>query len=189
MTESPGPVAKQLADGTQTPEPASLSSIAARVIHTVTSVLSSGDVAELRRLKPSNPFSPAFFKLMMSCVSTASDNAPTAVAEPGKDSNWAAFFQVAALTAGLHNRASSLGEALAKTGYSELRLFRLLRAQGDTLFKETRTCARFLASKGQSCDVTAFARILLTSNPDSASVVRKTIARGYYRFVPEHRES
>jgi len=189
MTELPASVAEQHTDGPQIPEPATLSTIAARVIHTVTSVLSSGDVAELRRLKSSNPFSPAFFKLMMSCVSSTGYNTGTAVAESENDSNWAAFFQVVALTAGLHNRALNLGEALARAGYSELRLFRLLRSQGDTLHKETRTCARFLASKGQSCDLTAFARILLTSNPDSASLVRKTIARGYYRFNPEHRET
>lgn len=163
------------------PERASLASVVGRVAHTIGRILSPGDVAELRRLAPWDPSSPAFFKLL---ASTVEPNLELPVDGPSRtavERRWAAVFQAAATLTGLHQPKRGLGEALQSAGYSELRLVRLLRAQGEVLFKELRTCAHFLATKAESSNLVDLARLALITNVEKAENLRRSIARGYYR--------
>lgn len=163
-------------------ESRSLSKIAHGVIQFVSNRLPKGDLAELRRMSPSDTLSAAFFKVMLSCVYSDNDSCYQSLSD-GSDEEWAAFIQVAAYMAELHSPSTNLGSALARAGYSELRLFRLLRAQDETLRREVRTCSKFLASKGQVCDLVGFARLLLVKKDDAALKVRKAIASCYYQVL------
>ena len=158
-----------------------LASIVGRVTHAIDTILSSGDVAELRRLDPRDPCSPAFFKLMASTVDPSTDLPHSGTARDAAERRWAVIFHAAATLSGLHRPSRSLGEALQASGYSELRLVRLLRARGDQLVKEVRTCSHFLAAKAEPCDLADLARLVLVTGSDKAEAIRRRVARGYYQ--------
>lgn len=162
----------------------SLSSVVGRVAHAIDRVLPSGDVAQLRRLDARNPSSPAFYRLMLSTVEPNLDLRSDGPARDSADRRWAAVFQAAATLSGLHQINRRLGDALRAAGYSELRLVRLLRAQGDTLFKEIRTCAYFLSAKAEACNLADLARLLIVTDAENSESLRREIARAYYRHQP-----
>lgn len=160
----------------------SLASIVGRIAYSISLKLSPGDVAELRRLTPSDPFSPAFFKLMVSEIQPDWRNLSQDHARDEYDKRWAVFLQAAAVMKNLHSMNTSLGHALASAGYSELRLIRLLRARENVLFKEVRTAAHYLAAKANVCNLVDIASLLMVLNEGTAESVRKRIACDFYRF-------
>jgi CRISPR system Cascade subunit CasB len=143
--------------------------------------LGPGDVAELRRLKPEDPASPAFFKLIVAAIDSDEQLPATGPARDAAEKRWAAVCQVAANTAGLHRPGAKLGGALQQAGLSELRLVRLLRAEGETLFVEVRRLGQFLASKAQPFDLVELARLVLVQDGELADSLRRGIARNYFR--------
>jgi len=163
------------------PKRLSLTSVVGRVVHAIDRVLSPGDVSELRRLKPSDASSPAFFKLMVSAIEPNMILPSGGRARDEIERRWAAVFQAAATLASFHQPRRPLGEALKSAGYSELRLTRLLRAQGDGLFNEVRTCAHFLASKAEPANLSDLAMLVLVTDTEKSESLRRNIARGYYR--------
>ncbi|MBN2586399.1 MAG: type I-E CRISPR-associated protein Cse2/CasB [Candidatus Fermentibacteraceae bacterium] len=160
----------------------SLASITGQITHSIDSVLSPGDVAELRRLTPSDPFSPAFFKLVTSFLESDPGFPSHGKARDEIERRWAVFIQAAAQMKNLHSMKVGLGYALASSGYSELRLVRLLRASDPILYREVRTAAHYLAAKAQTCNLVDMAYLLLIQVGEKAESVRRSIARDYYGY-------
>lgn len=151
-----------------------------RISHAINNRLSTGDIAELKRLNPENPGSPAFWKLIVGCIG---DEGVHLAGEKNRDEaerRWAVVLSAMAHMKHLHIHGRKLGEALAEAGYSELRLNRLLRASGDTLRNLTRGMTLFLVSKGQSFDLLDLARLIFSDNNSWSESFRRQIARSYY---------
>jgi len=147
--------------------------------------LPTGDVAQLRRLSPREPYAPAVWKLLLDCVPEAWLAGPD---REQKEQRWAALFMGMAHAAGPHDPGTPLGRALAESGWSELRFVRLMRARGDGLFEEVRRLAQYLSSKSQPADWTGMANLLLDQDGEWAERHRRAIARDYYRalYAREH---
>lgn len=182
MSESPQQNTQQEAASLSEPGQASpsLSSLVGQVVHSVDKVLSPGDVAELRRLKPHDPSAPVFYKLMAATVDKEGQLPSGAAARDAAEQRWASICQLAASCSGLHNPKQRLGAALAQADLSELRFVRLLRADGEGLYSEVRRIGQFLASKAQPFDLTDMARLVLVRDEEKAESLRRSIARAFY---------
>lgn len=139
--------------------------------------LGTGALAELRRISPQKPFTPALWKLLLGLDES----------EPwgGLDRDiyerrMATLAMGMAFCAGLHNYKVPLGRALAEAGWSELRFVRLMEARGETLEKLIRRMSQFLASKSQSANWVDVGWLLIGQDWDSAEATRLRIARSYY---------
>lgn len=139
--------------------------------------LSTGDVAELRRISPERPYTPALWKLLLACVPPPWTAGPD---QDEKERRWAALFMGMAMTQGLHTPEVPLGAALARAGWSELRFVRLMRERGDALTAQVRRMASYLGSKSQPADWTEVAHLLLDQEGVWAERHRMRIARSYY---------
>jgi CRISPR system Cascade subunit CasB len=158
-----------------------LSDVVGRMDWAMTSgELSTGDVAELRRISPTEPYTPALWKIIFTIVP---DHWTKGSEREAKETAWAIIAMGLAKNAGLHARGRALGAALVEAGFSELRFVRLLRAKGGALHEEFRRMADFLASKHVNADWTDAARLVLKQEGDAAESVRRAIARDYYRAV------
>lgn len=151
-----------------------------RIAHEVDQVLTSGEIAELRRLRPEHAASPAFWKLAAICLD---ENGLRQIGGRDRDEmekRWAVVFSALAHAKGLHKAGGSLGDALAEAGFHELRFVRLLRATDDRLCVEVTTAARFLATKAVPFDMSELAELIASSDRPWAESIRRYIARGYY---------
>lgn len=142
------------------------------------SALSTGDMAELRRVQPEEPYTPALWKLM---EDLDLQGRPGWLDQEQRETRWAALMMGMAMNAGLHDYDVPLGEALAEAGWSELRFVRLLRATDTRLIEEVRRMAQYLGSKDQPADWTDVGRLLFSQDGDIADTIRRNIARPYYR--------
>lgn len=138
--------------------------------------VSTGDLAELRRIDPEEPYTPALWKLLLSRVPEQHRR--------GNESErrWAILLMAMAHCAGLHDPKTAFGAALAEAGWSELRFVRLLRARGDNLDKELRRLAQYLASKKQHANWADAAWLLFVQDGDHAEETRQRIAKSYYTY-------
>jgi CRISPR system Cascade subunit CasB len=150
----------------------SLSSIVGRLAFAVDKILGTGEVADLRRLRPEDPASPAFWKVMAEYWDLPFDD------EDAR--RRASLLSGLARTKGLFDFHTSIGKALALAEYSELRFVRLLRAEGKGLYKEIELMAEFLNSKGQKSNWAQIAELLFTKDDEKAESLRRRIARDYY---------
>jgi CRISPR system Cascade subunit CasB len=137
--------------------------------------VSTGDLAELRRIKPDEPYTPALWRILLNYV----PNDDQLSAE--RERRWAILLMAMATCAGLHDPSTDFGAALADAGWSELRFVRLLEARGDNLDKQLRRVAQYLASKDQQANWADAAWLLFVQQGDHASTTRQRIARSYYR--------
>jgi CRISPR system Cascade subunit CasB len=81
-----------------------------------------------------------------------------------------------------HQSDLPAGQVLAKAGYAESRLERLLAAEDETLETLLLRAARFLAAKGAPLNWTDFARLLLAGRDSGQrEAARLRIARDFYR--------
>lgn len=141
-------------------------------------VLSTGDVAALRRMDPAKP-AAAFFKL----------TGVVLVEELGKpaqeelETRWASIIVGLAHLGNLHRSGAGFGRALANAGYSELRFPRLLRADASRLVDEIPTLARFLTAKAVPVDWAGAARLILSAGRSDEENTRRRLAREYYRAL------
>ncbi len=142
------------------------------------SSLSTGDMAELRRIEPDEPYTPALWKLI---EDLDLGGRPGWLDQEQRETRWAALMMGMAMNAGLHDFNTPLGEALAEAGWSELRFVRLLRATDTRLVEEIRRMAQYLGSKDQRADWTDVGRLLFSQHGDAADSYRRNIARPYYR--------
>ncbi|MFO8008765.1 MAG: type I-E CRISPR-associated protein Cse2/CasB [Candidatus Brocadiia bacterium] len=181
MSQSPVVEADDATDAT-------LPSVVGKLAVAIRDQLGSGEVAELRRISPHEPYTPALWKLLLTYVP---DGWTTGPQRDEKERRWAALLMGMAITAGLHDHSVPLGRALAEAGWSELRFVRLMRDEGDSLMERVRRLAQYLASKAQPADWTDVAHILLDQQGDWAERHRMRIARDYYRtlYQQESRQS
>lgn len=154
----------------------SLAEIISRVAGAMTSgAISPGDLADLRRVAPECPDRPAFWRILVGCVS------PEREIPPEQESAWAVVLSgMARMVPYHHRRGRRLGEALATAGYSEGRLLKLLRTRGRTFPDVVRRTCAFLAGKAEPVDWTEFAALVLVTDPEKAEALRRAIARDYF---------
>lgn len=173
---------------TMEPEPGggeskSLSWLVARLAGVIEKEMGAGDVAVLRRLRPEDPASPVFWKVMASYVR---ENWSLPVNGPSLDDaerRWACLLSALARTKGLHTHTIGYGKGLAEADYSELRFVRLLHAEGKALFKEIELAAEFLNSKAQRANWAQVAEILFTGDEEKTESLRRRISRDYYKAL------
>ncbi len=155
-------------------------SVVGKIAYAMEHHLSNGDLAQLRRTSPENPYTPALWKVLLSYVPESWTKGSR---QDEKECRWAAILQGMAMTVGLHSPSTPLGYALAQAGWSDLRFVRLMQARGDSLVKEVRRLASFLASKSQPADWSDIAQLLLNQDGEWAERHRRRIARDYYRAL------
>lgn len=153
----------------------------ARSVHGVARALEEGaiapgEAADLRRLKPANPAAPAFWRILAHYVAPQFERALT----EEEERRWAVILNALAYLVRLDAPGQRLGTALREAGLSELRLVRLLRAEGERLEDAVRQTARFLASKGRSANLAELARLVLSDGRKDPERVRRDIARDYF---------
>lgn len=142
------------------------------------SCLSTGDIAELRRISPEEPFTPSLWRILLHLDLA---EPPSWFSRSDWETRWATLMMGMAHCAGLHDFNNALGESLAGAGWSELRFVRLMRADGETLAKSIRRVSEYLASKSQPANWTDMARLLFFQSGEAADDIRLSISRDYYR--------
>jgi CRISPR system Cascade subunit CasB len=147
--------------------------------------ISTGDLAELRRINPEKPYTPALWKILFHHVPDHDQLSPS------RERRWAILLQAMATCVGLHEPSIDFGAALAEAGWSELRFVRLMEARGDSLDKQLRRLAKYLASKNQEANWADAAWLLFVQEGQHAKNTRQLIARSYYRrkYVNENENS
>jgi len=157
--------------------------IISRISDAVNNRLSTGDIAELKRLNPADPCIPAFWKLMVSCVGEEGIHLAGKNNRDEAEQQWAVVLSAIAHMQNQHRQGRKLGDALAEAEYSELRLTKLLRATGDTLRNLIRGMTLFLVSKGEPFDPLDLARLIFSDGKPWSESFRRQIARSYYANI------
>ncbi|MBW2149299.1 MAG: type I-E CRISPR-associated protein Cse2/CasB [Deltaproteobacteria bacterium] len=143
--------------------------------------ISPGELAELRRVRPEDASSPAFWRILVRFVDPH-DPPPRAETHRLRwEQRWAVILGGMARLA--HAPGRPLGRVLAEAGFHELRLRRLLRASGVRLWDEFRAAVEFLSAKGERLDWEDAASLVLSdpeTAPDWADQVRRRIARSFF---------
>lgn len=139
--------------------------------------LGTGTLAELRRISPQKPFTPALWNLLLDL-----DEAEPwgGLKRDTYERRMATLAMGMAICTGLHEYNEPLGRALADAGWSKLRFVRLMEARGETLEKHIRRMAQYLASKSQKANWVDVGWLLLGQDWDTADETRLRIARSYY---------
>lgn len=151
---------------------------AADALHKALGVMSNGDRASLRKMRPDDLHQPAFWKLSTGLLASALP--PTdAPWRAETERRWAVVIAVAA--GALYSPAMRLGSALTRAGVSEVRLTRLLRARGEQLPDAVRTLAHQITTAAVPFDFADLAWLVLSEGGDDEERARQQIARDYYR--------
>jgi len=131
-----------------------------------------GDRATLRRMTPGMDPPLKFYRVFYRIIG---------VDEEYRLGKWMAICAgMAIMSPHPHNRKIKTGKALAKAGYSELRLERLLAAKGKTKERLLLNAARFLAAKRIAVNWVTFALLLLVRSDEKYEKAKRGIARDYY---------
>ncbi|HEY8492046.1 MAG TPA: type I-E CRISPR-associated protein Cse2/CasB [Dehalococcoidia bacterium] len=144
--------------------------------------LDAAALAELRRLEPDDPASPAFWQTLIRYVEPYDAPPGDEGARRLWERRWAAILGGMARLS--HDPATPAGHALAEAGFSELRLRRLLRSADARLTDELRAAVQFLAATGVPADWRQLAELVLADPgrfPDWAERVRRRVSREYFR--------
>jgi CRISPR system Cascade subunit CasB len=137
--------------------------------------LGPGDLAQLRRLSAETPAQPAFWRVLSEWIAP-DDGLPEEM-----ENRWAVVLAVLARLAPIgHHPERSFGEALARAGYSEMRLMRLLRAKPPLLDELVRQACSYLAARAEPVNWVSIAAFVLTTDEEKAESVRRRVAREYY---------
>lgn len=162
------------------PQPVGISTIIQRIANEFASPdFPRGDLAELRRMNPDNPATPAFWRIM------AQHNLPDTA---WGVSRWALILHGIALMTPTANAKIPVGRALFLGGslqrdsgfYSEVRLERLLKSQGAIFRNLINRLFKMLASAKQPLDWEEMAALII----DDSDAARYKIASDYYRAAP-----
>lgn len=111
---------------------------------------------------------------------------------PGEEDtqSWALLaWGLALMGAKAHRPDRPLGKVLAKAGYTEARLERLLSADADIRLDLLASLVRFIAAKGEGFDWLDAARFLLTRDPERREAINRHLAADYYRNLPKSQET
>lgn len=134
----------------------------------------TGERAVLRRMDPAQPPIPAFYRFALRHL-------PDGWEQHAAD--WVTLVAgIALMTPNAHRPERGLGRALAEAKYAESRLERLLAADGETRRTLLLRAARFLASKGATCNWANAAQLLLTRDVEKREQVHRRIARDFYHY-------
>ena len=142
--------------------------------------MANGTRAALRRMDPVALGTPALQRLLAEAVPQSSE---------GSDAAWALLTHCLALAApDRHIKGAPLGQELAKAGFTEARLVRLLSPNADLTDILPRT-VRFLVARGgalNGSDLWELIRPALRAEPNEVALdrARTRIARDYYRADP-----
>lgn len=158
----------------------SIHSVVGKIAYAMEHYLSTGDLAQLRRVSPREPYTPALWKMLLTYVPESWTKGPK---QDEKELRWSALLMGMAMTTELHDPNTPLGRALVEAGWSELRFVRLMQARGDDLIKDVRRLASFLASKSQPADWSDVAQVLFNQEGEWAERHRRRIARNYYHSL------
>lgn len=139
--------------------------------------LSTGEKADLRRISPDQPYTPALWRVLLMMDLNES---PGWISQEQWERRWATLLMGMAHSAGLHSYKVSLGEALAGAGWSELRFVQLMRAKDERLETHVRRVSQYLSSKNQKANWTDIARLLFFQSGEAGENVRLSISRAYY---------
>lgn len=156
--------------------PQSLSSVVGRIAAVIGSEdFPTGDRARLRRLAPGESPPLAFYRFAFRHL------------PEGWDRNQPAWITLvsglALMSPRPHQPGRHAGQVLAESGYSEMRLERLLAADYATLYTLLLRAVRFLAAKGEKCDWLDLSPLLFSRESSKREEARLRIARDFYRTV------
>jgi CRISPR system Cascade subunit CasB len=168
----------QLVEPEAVESPRRLSQIIGRVAGVISAAeFPSGERALLKRLASGGPPALSFYRFAFRHLPAGWEQATP---------SWVAIINgMAVMLPNPHRPDRPAGQALAEHGFSEARLDRLLASDDDTQRTLLVRASRFLAAKGDSCNWTDFARLLLAQNPEKKEAARLAIARSYYRHLKD----
>lgn len=138
---------------------------------------SPGDQSALRR--GGAGAHAAFYKLAAGSLADVlpRDEGARVIAER----DWALVAQIfAQLGPALLVPSASFGRALSAARVAEMRVLRLLRAEGDDLAPLLRHAAHQLGSRAQPVCPTQVADLVLSTDSDGSERIRRRIARDYF---------
>lgn len=164
------------------PEPVTADASILRIATRLADPMANGSRAALRRMHPAALGAPALQRLLAETVPQGGT---------GSDAGWALLVHCMAIAApDRHIRGARLGQELAKAGFAESRLIRLLSPSADLNEVLPRT-VRFLVARGGKLngrDLWELIRPALRAAPDEAALdrARTRIARDYYRAGTAH---
>jgi CRISPR system Cascade subunit CasB len=159
---------------------------AARLLDPESALLDSGEKAELRRISPARPVTPALWRVL---IQLGEQEARGWISQERWETRWATLLMGMAHCTGLHDYGTPLGAALAAAGWSETRFVRLMEARDETLAVHLRRMAQYLASKQQPANWADAARLLFRQSGETADEIRLDVARAYYgRLYAENQE-
>lgn len=137
----------------------------------------TGDRAALRRMVPGQPVPMAFYRFALRYLPEDWE---------ARLADWVTVVAgMAIMHPAIHRSDVGLGAALAKTGYSEARLERLLASEGDIRRSLLLRAARFAGAKGAAFNWTDGARLLLTKDAERRERLYRRIARDFYFNLEE----
>jgi len=137
--------------------------------------MSSGEAAALRRMDVNQPVPLAFYRLGVRHLPPSWDRDAESVRD------WVTIVAGIAILAPSGYRPDiGLGRALARSGFSEARMERLLASDGDTLRILALRAARLMAAKTQPCNWSEAGQLLLAREATRLEVVRSHVARDFY---------
>lgn len=163
----------------------SISSVVGRLIFLIEKELSSGDRAALRKMTAEDEGAPAFWKMAVSVLIPGGFMSDSVGLRELQEKDWITILSALATMEGLHAPQQRLGRVLAEAEFSELRLTRLLRAEGISLHDQVRLMTTFLRSKGSTVDMADVARLVLTNSSDRRVQFRRQVASDYYSNIRE----
>lgn len=138
----------------------------------------NGERAALRRWSPDQLLPLAYYRLWLHELG---EEPPPDLQAP----TWMLILWVLVMLGEAGHRPDRpLGQALAEGQYAEARLERLLAAPEDLRPDLMQSAVRFLAAKGEGCNVAEIAAYLLTQDPDKREALHRRIAADYYRHLP-----
>lgn len=144
--------------------------------------IGTGALAELRRMT-GNDLPPAFWKRYLLDV-PAEWREPRGHVDARVDRAWSALIRaMVEMVPHPHSFDQPFGAALAKTGYSEDRFVRLLRAERDDMARELRVAGAWLARAGVKANWEQPAHLLLRNlglNVNHQTATHR-MARDYFR--------
>jgi CRISPR system Cascade subunit CasB len=140
--------------------------------------LPPGEVASLRRLKPDDIDSPAFWRIAAVELEQALD--ASGPIRDQQELRWAAIIQALAMLDGFHAPGRKLGRALAESDLSDQRFLKLLRAHDRGLLDSVRTITHYLSTRAVPVDCYEIALLILSDGRSDEDSVRRSIARDYY---------
>lgn len=148
--------------------------------------LTNGERAELRRSSLDQPVTPTLWKVLFEVEESTPSQGMT---EAMWERRWASLLVGMSYCAGLHSNKVPLGEALAESGWSEVRFVRLMEAKSGVLPTLVRRMSQYLASKHQSADWYDVHKLLCGEYNSSGEDIRLDISRAYFKTLHKMSES